>query len=218
MIIYNAKTSPKKGIVWPGVSILRRFAYRAISYTGITATSLSLSLLIYSYIPTFNSELDINVDQQIVVENIINSEDVNDEQLVISIPQINAVSNIVKNVDPFSVPEYKEALKFGVAHAKGTGFPGEGRRIYLFAHSTNSPLFVQQYNAVFYDLRKLTSGDTITIESKSKKYEYIVIDKKIVAASDISWLMGDQEEDLILQTCDPPGTSWRRLLVVAKPI
>lgn len=135
------------------------------------------------------------------------------------VPKIDASANVVPNVDAADPNEYLDALQKGVAHAKGTYFPGQGHTIFLFSHSTDSPINIARYNAVFYLLRKLTPGDRITVFFADKKYEYEVTEKRLVDPKDTSWLGDDSAgERLILQTCDPPGTSWNRLLVIAKPI
>ncbi|OGM88323.1 hypothetical protein A2614_00420 [Candidatus Woesebacteria bacterium RIFOXYD1_FULL_40_21] len=135
------------------------------------------------------------------------------------VPKIGAYSDIVANVDASDEKEYLSALEKGVAHAKGTYFPGQGENIFLFSHSTDSPVNIARYNAVFYLLGKLETGDKIIVFFADKKYEYRVEEKKVVAANDTSWLTNKgQGERLILQTCDPPGTTWKRLLVIAKPV
>lgn len=134
------------------------------------------------------------------------------------IPKIGATANIIPNVDAGNETEYLEALKKGVAHAKGTYFPGQDKTIYLFAHSTDSVFNIQKYNAVFFLLNKLEKGDQIIVFFMDKKYLYEVEEKKIIAADDTSFLTPKDEEKLILQTCYPPGTSFERLLVFAKPL
>lgn len=137
----------------------------------------------------------------------------------LNIPKIDAKANIVPNVGAGNFAEYSQALKEGIAHAKGTNFPGQGRAIYLFSHSTDSPLNFNRYNAVFYLLGRLNEGDKILVYFLDHKYAYRVDEKVVVPANDISWL-NDKGlgERLILQTCDPPGTSLRRLLIIAVPL
>jgi LPXTG-site transpeptidase (sortase) family protein len=136
----------------------------------------------------------------------------------IMIPKIGAKAQIIANVDAGNKSEYEEALKEGVAHAKGTFFPGLGKTIFLFAHSTNSPFNVSRYNAIFYLLDKESVGDKIIIYFADKRYVYEVTETKIVGPNDTSYLSFESDsETLILQTCYPPGTSWNRLLVFAKP-
>ncbi|MFH0863512.1 MAG: sortase [Candidatus Gottesmanbacteria bacterium] len=136
----------------------------------------------------------------------------------IIIPKIDARAAIIPNVDAGDESIYGEALKKGVAQAKGTCFPGMNCRMYLFAHSTSSAIFVAQYNAVFYLLRELELGDQIVIYYQNKRILYEVNDKKIVNAQDVDYINNPGiNEELILQTCDPPGTTINRLLVFAKP-
>ena len=134
------------------------------------------------------------------------------------IPKISAAAKIIPNVDPANEEEYTQALKQGVAHAKDTGLPGSQKTIYLFAHSTNTLENVAKYNAIFFQLKDLTAGDKIIIFYGGKKFTYQVISQEIVDAKSTSWLASFGEEKLILQTCWPPGTSLKRLIVVAKPV
>ena len=140
-----------------------------------------------------------------------------DARFSIYVPKIDAKSPVIENVDLGNEEQYLTALKKGVAHGKGTYFPGQGKNVFLFSHSVSAPEYVQTYNAVFYNLRNLEVGDEIAIYFSGEKYLYIVSEKFVAAPSDISFLTKDYgKETLILQTCDPPGTTLRRLLVIAK--
>lgn len=142
-----------------------------------------------------------------------------DSYFSIVIPKLGASSNVIANVDTTEKTSYLDALQKGVAHAKGTNFPGQEKRIFLFSHSTDSPLSFAKYNAVFYLLRKLETGDRIIIFFADKKYEYEMVERIVTNPADVSWLTADTDgEDLVLQTCDPPGTTWNRLLVIARPV
>lgn len=140
----------------------------------------------------------------------------------IVIPKIAAAAWVVPNVNSANEEEYLAALKLGVSHALGTAFPGNKGTIYLFAHSTNILTNVSKYNAIFYQLKDLEAGDKVIIFYTGKEFIYQVTDKQIVGAKDISWLTdppaGGGEEKLVLQTCWPPGTSLKRLIVIAKPV
>jgi sortase A len=137
----------------------------------------------------------------------------------IYIAKVKAKGNIIANVDITDTDGYLNVLKEGVAHARGTNFPGQGKNIYLFSHSTNSPLNVVRFNAIFNDLGKLEKGDLVTIFYSNKKYLYSVETKIVVASDDVTFLDKDfGGESLILQTCYPPGTTLKRLLIVAKPV
>ena len=52
-----------------------------------------------------------------------------------------------------------------------------------------------------------------------RRYDYKVVETKITEASDVSYFtMQTSEQILVLQTCYPPGTTWKRFLVIAKPL
>lgn len=143
-----------------------------------------------------------------------------DTKFSIIIPKIGASAKIYPNIDPSSENDFLPTLMKGVAHAKGTVFPGMKGNIYLFAHSTDNFWDVGRYNAVFYLLKDLHPGDDVVIFFENKRYDYIVKSSKIVSPSDVSYIVNSQKqskETLILQTCWPPGTTWQRLLVFAEP-
>lgn len=141
----------------------------------------------------------------------------------IVIPKIQARSKVIANVDAGNKRAYLAALKQGVAHAAGTGLPGVeaavNRTIVLFAHSTDAPWNMARYNAVFYLLNKLERGDRIQVYFKGVRHDYVVEGMSIVSAKDVSYYEKQtSEEILVLSTCYPPGTTLRRLVVVARPI
>ena len=143
-----------------------------------------------------------------------------DTDFSILIPKIGASSLVTPNIDSDNEDEFIPALQKGVAHAKGTVFPGMKGNIYLFAHSTDNFWNIGRYNAVFYLLKDLSFGDEVTIFFENRRHNYVVTDSKIVEAEDVSALIDSQkinDENLILQTCWPPGTTWKRLIVLAKP-
>ena len=142
-----------------------------------------------------------------------------DTDFDILIPKIGANEKVFPNVDASSEKEFLPILAQGVAHARGTVFPGQAGNIYLFAHSTDSFWDVGRYNAVFYLLKNLSAGDDIVVFFQGSRHNYTVTDSKTVDSNEVSYIVNAQtgKEQLILQTCWPPGTSWKRLLVFAKP-
>lgn len=139
-----------------------------------------------------------------------------DPNFSIVIPKIAANARIIPQVDPSNKGEYLAALKKGVAQAKGTAFPGENGHIFLFAHSTDYFWNVGRYNAIFYLLYKLEKGDEIDLIYKKQLYKYTVIGKEIVNPSQVEYLTRtSNKEFLTLQTCWPPGTTLKRILIFA---
>lgn len=140
-----------------------------------------------------------------------------DKEFGITVPKINANAKIIPNVDPFNSVEYQKALTKGVAHAKGSAFPGDGRNIFLFSHSSVNLVDALRYNSVFYLLSKLTKGDSIYVYYRSMRYTYTVADVRKVPADAINYLFRVPEtETVTLMTCWPPGTSAQRLIVIAE--
>lgn len=134
----------------------------------------------------------------------------------IVIPKLGLDEKVIFNVDPNNEEQYRAALKMGIAHASSTSYPDENGLGYYFAHSS-SPGFKTQYNAVFYLLDKLKEGDDVYIWNEQKRYHYLVSEKVIKEPSDTGFLYQAYDgETIVLQTCWPPGTTQKRLLVFAK--
>lgn len=223
----------------PSPSLGKKFTYGFIRGVGAGLVAFSILVMLVSFGPAIQKEILYLTGRSSVKENnpgfgplveTTEAERVNrvqkeakayevDSSFSVVIPKIGATSAIVANVDTNNEDDYRQALLKGVAHARGTYFPGQGKRIYLFAHSTDFNYNVARYNAVFFLLRNMEAGDKIIVFFADRKYLYEVKQKVIVSANDTSWLSGNsKDEELVLQTCDPPGTTWRRLLVLARLI
>jgi len=135
----------------------------------------------------------------------------------IIIEKLGVNAPIVPDVDTSSHKAYMEAMRHGVAHAKGTAKPNEVGNVYLFAHSTLNFWEFGPYATVFTTLHQLNPGDRIVIFYRSKRYDYRVAEKEIVPGFDLMPLTRTSSRRLLtLQTCDPPGTTWRRLIIIAE--
>lgn len=181
---------------------------RDIQYTVEVKTSPTT---VQTTSPGFGAAL-IGAKQQVLVPP--------DTQFSIVIPKIGATSKVYPNVDPTNEEEFLPLLQTGVAHAKGTVFPGFEGNTYIFAHSTDNFWNVGRYNAVFYLLKELQKGDEIIIFFEGRRYNYVVDRIEIKDAEDVELLVNSQRtrvQQLILQTCWPPGTTWKRLFVIATP-
>jgi len=188
---------------------------------------LALTVILFIFGPVIKQELSYSFNRmsgvQYSIDNIdvwsfqrpINAPNIN---FSIIIPKLNAVSAIVENVDPLNQDEYLNALKKGVAHARGSAFPGSVGNVFLFAHSTDTLINVGRYNAIFFLIGHLTEGDEVDIYYKGRLYKYIVYDKKVVEPTDVEYLgtLTEGEKTLTLQTCYPPGTTFKRLVILAK--
>jgi LPXTG-site transpeptidase (sortase) family protein len=237
--IYRSGRSKDSGDVQIGLSLITRLSYKFLRGAGAGLTAFAVLSFLFAFGPIIQQEVSYQVsgpensdekynvlfdvqkaeaEETAAIQKEAEDFGVNPHFSVV-IPKIGAASNIIANVNTNDREEYLQALKQGVAHAKGTYFPGQGNKIFLFAHSTDSPLNIARYNAVFYLLRKLETGDKIIVYFADKKYIYEVSDKAIVPPTDTSWLIEKQgSETLVLLTCDPPGTTWNRLIIRAVPV
>ena len=135
----------------------------------------------------------------------------------IVILKIGANAAVIANVDPDNQGAYTRALRRGVAHAVGTAYPGQIGNTYLFAHSAGNFWEMSRFNAVFYLLKELDPGDEINIFYQGKRFDYLVYDKQIVEANAVEYLSPQANfAKLTLQTCWPPGTALKRLLVFGR--
>jgi len=135
------------------------------------------------------------------------------------IPKIGVNSQVFRNINSSDEGQYLPVLKKGIAHAQGSSLPSQPGVVFLFAHSTDSFFNIGRYNAQFFLLRKLEINDDAFVFYENKKYHYQIADKKIVEADQIEKIIRELRGNyLVLQTCHPPGTTLKRLLVMAKLI
>ena len=139
-----------------------------------------------------------------------------DNNFSLIIPQININTKVIPFVNLADKNATQKALKAGAVQAKGSSSPGQQGTIYIFGHSTDSPWHIKLYNAIFYPLKDMEQGDEIIIIYKGNPFIYQVEEKKIVGADDLQYLANPLgKEKLVLLTCWPPGTTWKRLLIIA---
>lgn len=180
---------------------------------------LGIFYLGFIYFPLTKAYLNYKIgpEDQFIPPPTKTKEIVDYTDFYIDIPKIKASSKVFPNIPVQNKDVYEEILKKGVAHARGTAFPGQGKTIFLFAHSSDTPFNAIRFNAVFMLLNQLKEEDTITIYLSGKRYFYKVYDKKTVDPQETKYLFySEDREILILQTCWPPGTTWKRLLIFAQ--
>lgn len=157
-----------------------------------------------------------------------------DENFSLIIPKIDINTKVFPDVDPYNRKEYENILKQGVAHAKGTAYPGQDGNTFIFAHSASGSDNIKQYNAVFYLLNKLEEGDEIYLIYQAETFVYKVIESKIINPTDVEYLESnvlsnlkvsnkgqalssfENGKFLTLMTCWPLGTTLKRMLVIAQ--
>lgn len=134
----------------------------------------------------------------------------------LEIPKLGIQEPVVEGVDASNKTEYLQALTNGVAHSKISSLPGQPGTQYYFAHSSGLPFWGGRA-VTFATIYKLENGDEVWVYREGKKYRYQVIDKKIVNPDDLSFIESQGvSEKVVLQTCWPIGTNWKRLLVTTQ--
>lgn len=178
----------------------------------ISGCMLAAGLLLAGYVftPVIQTEIRYRTTRpQTTIQPV-------DSTLGIVIPKIGANARIISSVDPYDSAIYQQALTKGVAHAAGTVLPGDIGSSFLFSHSSANLLEARTYNSVFYLLSKLSNGDDILIYRNGKEIRYTVQEKKLVEATDTSYLHRTIDyPEIVLMTCWPAGTDLKRLIIVA---
>ena len=218
----TVKIRSKKGIIFHNPSGNKKYFF----YGGTLIFLMAIGYLTYLYWPLatsiaiYNNQKN-NTKEIIDVQKEIETR-VSVEEFSIRIPKILASAEIKANVSPFDKKEYLPILEQGiVAQAKNSSIPGQkDKAIYLFAHSTSQGVQMVRKNSVFYLLGELKNDDPIFINYNGQVYAYKVYAQKVVEAKEVEYLnYGEKDKEiLILQTCWPLGTDWKRLLIFAERI
>jgi sortase A len=137
----------------------------------------------------------------------------------IIIPKINVEIPVVYDVPTVQEAAIQNALERGVVHYATTPDPGQKGNSVIVGHSSNNIFNQGKYKFAFVMLNKLEIGDTFFLTKDGVRYAYKIYEKKVVAPTDVAVLgPNDKPATATLITCDPPGTSINRLIVVGEQI
>ncbi len=135
------------------------------------------------------------------------------------IPKINVEIPVIYDQTSIDEPAMEKSLESGVVHYATTPSPGELGNAVIFGHSSNNILNKGKYKFAFVLLSRLENGDLFYLDKDGKRYVYQVYQKRIVEPTDVSVLnKTDKPATVTLITCDPPGTSLHRLIVIGQQI
>lgn len=137
----------------------------------------------------------------------------------IIIPKINVEVPVIFGLDSIVEKDIQKALEDGVVHYATTPNPGEQGNSVIVGHSSNNILNSGKYKFAFVLLKRLEAEDVFYVQKDGVRYTYKVYEKKIVPPTDTSVLgVSTKPNSMTLITCDPPGTSIDRLIIVAEQI
>ena len=135
------------------------------------------------------------------------------------IPKINVEIPVVYDEPSIQEDAIQAALERGVVHYATTPDPGQKGNAVIFGHSSNNLLNQGKYKFAFVLLNRLENGDTFYLNKDGVRYAYRIFEKKIVSPTEIGVLGTTSKPDTAtLITCDPPGTSTNRLVVIGEQI
>ena len=136
------------------------------------------------------------------------------------IPKINVQLPVVYNLAASDEATVQKGLEEGIIHYPDTAVPGQQGNAAYFGHSSNNIFNKGKYKFAFVLLHELVPGDIFYLTYNNKVYSYRVYEKKIVEPNE-TWVLGPvagKTATAALITCDPPGTSARRLVVWGEQI
>jgi LPXTG-site transpeptidase (sortase) family protein len=136
------------------------------------------------------------------------------------IPKINVEIPVNYSETSTNEATIENDLEGGIVHYPTTVMPGQAGNAAFFGHSSNNIFNKGKYKFAFVLLHTLVPGDTFYLTYNDQVYIYKVISKNIVDPSDVSVLnaVPGQTATATLITCDPPGTSLHRLIIVGQQI
>jgi len=138
---------------------------------------------------------------------------------VVIIPKINVEIPVVYDPAATNDSVIQQDLMNGVVHYAGTALPGQDGNLVIVGHSSNNILNPGKYKFAFVLLHELQPGDTFYLQKGGKRYTYQIYKRQVVSPNDVSVLgTADKPATASLITCDPPGTSNNRLVVVGEQI
>lgn len=120
----------------------------------------------------------------------------------LSIPRIGLRAVVIEGTASHS-------LLLGPGHMIGSAIPGDNGNSVIAGHR----------DTFFRHLHSLKTGDAIYVLRNGRRFHYVVIEKRVVQANDISVLRASAGSELTLITCYPThfiGPAPQRLIIVAK--
>ncbi|MEK7611060.1 MAG: sortase [Patescibacteria group bacterium] len=126
-------------------------------------------------------------------------------------------ARVFTDLDITTPASYREQLKKGLGHVKGSVYPGAWGAAFILGHSA-LPIFYSptNYETIFSKLNDLTLGDILEVEFGKTRLNYRVDERRVVEAGTLPEdVLSGAGSRLVLMTCFPPGFTFKRLLINA---
>ena len=135
------------------------------------------------------------------------------------IPKINIETPVIYDQASIEESAVQASLENGTLHYATTPNPGEMGNAVIFGHSSSNIFNTGKYKFAFVLLSRLEKGDLFYLTKDGKRYVYQVYKKEVVEPTNLSVLnTAEKPATATLITCDPPGSSIRRLVIVGEQI
>ena len=130
-----------------------------------------------------------------------------------TIPSSQAATRIVIPAIDVDAPVIEgdgwEELKQGVGHHPGSAQPGELGNVVISGHN-------DIFGQIFRRLGKLAPDDEIILYAGDQPYHYVVVEKRVVAPTEVEIMEPTDEPTLTLITCHPYLIDTQRMVVFAR--
>jgi sortase A len=213
-IAYRAKKTARK------VRKSRHFIpVIAAATVALIILGIQYNQVVTGYVEAFVAPSE-TTDQPLLVASIENMPVGEDDMLVI--PKLGLQSPLVYDARSNQENDMQEALERGVvwydlprAHSK----PGQiGNSVFL-GHSSGDIFYGGEFKYIFSKLNRLSVGDTFYLTYNNTRYIYSIERTEVIWPSELDKLyMDDGNAWVTLITCDPPGSSARRLVIYGKQV
>jgi len=140
-------------------------------------------------------------------------EDLYDIEDSIVIPKININAPIVSPNTTDEKILFNE-LEKGVVYYPGSALPGKTGNTIILGHSSAYPWYKGNYGSVFSLLNHLDINDEIIVFYDKHKYIYKVEEKTVINKK-ANIETQNETSRLVLVSCWPVGTAWKRMMVKA---
>ena len=140
------------------------------------------------------------------------------------IPKINVNAPVTYGMTDLGEQSSQRALQNGpihypIASANADAIPGQKGNTVILGHSSADFFEPGNYKFVFVQLNRMTNGDLFYLDYGGKRYTYKVAQIKVISPKQLDQLnLGSDKPYATLITCDPPGTTRNRLLVIGEQV
>ncbi|HUD03837.1 MAG TPA: sortase [Patescibacteria group bacterium] len=159
-----------------------------------------------------------NISNTAIIVDPLVGNSVDPEPKVI-IPKINVEVPVIYDVTSIDEKAIENGLERGVVHYGLSPVPGQDGNVVIVGHSAQNIFTPGKYKYVFSLLHDLQINDTFMLNYYGQQYVYRVYVKKVVKPTDVSVLgPADKTATATLITCDPPGLSSNRMIIIGEQI